>query len=214
MSVPTVGPVCGPVAGPSKRAHRGQELACRPDGESGQRDDPGRTRATARCPRAWPASAGPHGDRDCHCATVARYVSLPPRVEALRRNSREIVEGARLSSRATARTDRPLAFSSAISSRSSKLRYRPVGSLNSTSGIPPASRNQREPTAGAMPTATAASSLVAPAATSDQNPFLCSRFQRRALPGDRIAGLPVALAPHPGCLPIVHLCCRGVATTS
>ena len=28
-----------------------------------------------------------------HCATVARYCSFPPRVAALRRNSREMVEG-------------------------------------------------------------------------------------------------------------------------
>jgi transposase InsO family protein len=61
--------------------------------------------------------------------------------------------------------------------------------------MPPASRNQREPTAGAMPTATAASSLLAPAAISTQNRCLCSRDQRFARPGDRIGGLPVAFAP-------------------
>lgn len=42
-----------------------------------------------------------------HCATVARYSRLPLRVAALRRSSREIVPGSRLSSRAIARTPCP-----------------------------------------------------------------------------------------------------------
>jgi hypothetical protein len=52
-----------------------------------------------------------------------------------------------------------------------------------------------------MPTATAASSLLAPAAIWIQNRCLCSRVQRVARPGDRIGGLPVALAPQPASLP-------------
>jgi hypothetical protein len=40
----------------------------------------------------------------CHCAVVARCSRPPPRVAALRRSSREIVEGTRLSRRATSRT--------------------------------------------------------------------------------------------------------------
>ena len=43
----------------------------------------------------------------CHCAVVARYSRPPERVAALRRNSREIVDGARASSRAIARTPCP-----------------------------------------------------------------------------------------------------------
>src|SRR5919202_1948327 len=47
-----------------------------------------------------------------HCATVARHSGLRPRVAALRRNSREIVPGSRLSSRAIARTPRTCAVAS------------------------------------------------------------------------------------------------------
>ena len=39
-----------------------------------------------------------------HCATVARYVRVPPRVAAFRRSSREMVEGDRASLRAISRT--------------------------------------------------------------------------------------------------------------
>jgi hypothetical protein len=57
-----------------------------------------------------------------HCATPARYSRLPLRVAALRRNSREIVPGSRLSSRAIARTPRPCLLSRASSSRSTNDR--------------------------------------------------------------------------------------------
>ena len=45
----------------------------------------------------------------CHCAVVARYSSPPLRVAALRRSSREIVDAARPSRRATSRTPWPCA---------------------------------------------------------------------------------------------------------
>src|SRR4051794_19413338 len=47
------------------------------------------------------AAFGRGADRSaCHCAVVARYARPPLRVAALRRNSREIVDGARSSRRA------------------------------------------------------------------------------------------------------------------
>ena len=48
----------------------------------------------------------------CHCAVVARYSKRPLRVAALRRNSREIVDGERPSRRATSRTPQPPARNS------------------------------------------------------------------------------------------------------
>ena len=45
----------------------------------------------------------------CHCAVVARYSRPPLRVAALRRSSREIVDAARPSRRATSRTPWPCA---------------------------------------------------------------------------------------------------------
>jgi hypothetical protein len=62
---------------------------------------------------------------------------LPHRVAALRRSSREIVDGARPKRRATSRTPRPPARPSAISSRSAKVRERPeraFGYLNGAEG--------------------------------------------------------------------------------
>ena len=53
------------------------------------------------------------------CALVARY---RPGAWALRRNSREIVDGLRPRRRAIPRTDSPAARASAISSRSAKLK--------------------------------------------------------------------------------------------
>jgi hypothetical protein len=56
----------------------------------------------------------------CHWAFVARYSSPPPRVAALRRSSREIVEGERPIRRAISRTPHSLALRMAISSRWTK----------------------------------------------------------------------------------------------
>jgi putative transposase len=67
-------------------------------------------------------------------------------------------------------------------------------------GIPPRSRNQREPAACDAPTAIAASSLVRPLAISRQNARSTSR-RRDGAPGDFIADLPVNAFIHPAGLP-------------
>src|SRR4051794_34741787 len=85
------------------------------------------------------------------------------RVAALRRSSRDTVEGARPIRRAISRTPPPWARSSAISSRSANDRYRPEGGTGPTAAdMPPRCRNHRVPTGPDTPTATAASSLVRP----------------------------------------------------
>ena len=120
----------------------------------------------------------------CHCAVVARYSSPPLRVAALRRSSRETVEAARPRRRATSRTPWPCARHSAISSRSESDRYRAESGLDDRlsvdGGIPPASRNQRDPTASDTPTPIAASQLDCPAAINAQKR---RRSSRRATPG-------------------------------
>ena len=57
-----------------------------------------------------------------HCAVVARYSHPRLRVAALRRNSREIVDGERPIDRAISRTLHPRARRIAISSRSASDR--------------------------------------------------------------------------------------------
>src|SRR4051795_7327855 len=136
-----------------------------------------------------------------HCATDARYSSLPPRVAALRRNSREIVDGDRPISRAIARTPRPSARSRAISSRSAKHKYRHVSGSRSSVAIPPRSRNHRTPAADDTPTAAAASSLLRPLAISRQNRRSTLR-RCDGLPGDFIAERPVNAVIQPAGLPI------------
>src|SRR4051812_25805722 len=120
----------------------------------------------------------------CHCAVVARYAKPPLRVAALRRNSREIVDGARLSWRAISRMPWPRARHSAFSPRSANTRYRSDGGFadgaSVVGGMPPASRNQRPPTAGDTPASIAAASLDRPAAIAAQNR---RRFSRCATPG-------------------------------
>ena len=120
----------------------------------------------------------------CHCAVVALYSRLPLRVAALRRSSRETVDAARRSRRATSRTPQPWARSNAISSRSANNRYHPEGGFDDRpsvdGGIPPASRNQRDPTASDTPTPIAASQLDCPAAINVQKR---RRSSRRATPG-------------------------------
>ena len=74
----------------------------------------------------------------CHCAVDARYSSRYVRVDALRRNSREIVDGDRPSRRAIARTPVPWPCAIAISSRSAQDRYRPDTGAKQIGGIPPA----------------------------------------------------------------------------
>ena len=69
------------------------------------------------------AGLGLRADRSaCHCAVVARYSRPPLRVDALRRSSREIVEAARPSRRATSCIAWPCARRRAISSRSANER--------------------------------------------------------------------------------------------
>ena len=115
---------------------------------------------------------------------MARYSSPPLRVAAFRRSSREIVDAARPSRRATSRTPCPCARHSAISSRSAKDKYRPEGGFDDRpsvdGGMPPASRNQRDPTASDTPTPIAASQLDRPAAINAQKH---RRSSRRATPG-------------------------------
>ena len=128
----------------------------------------------------------------CHCAVWARYSRPPPRVAALRRSSREIVDGDRPSCLAISRTPSPRARASAICSRSAKARYRPVGSgadgARLEGGIPPHCRNQRLPTAGDTPAIPAASSLVCPCAIAFQNGHRSARCSTGGLPGDRSFG--------------------------
>src|SRR3954453_6801724 len=125
----------------------------------------------------------------CHCAAVARYSRAPPRVAALRRSSREIVDAARPSRRATSRTPCPCARHSATSSRSANDRYRPEGGLDDRAsvdgGMPPASRNHRAPTADDTPTPTAASSLDPPPGIAVQNRRRSSRRATPGRPGER-----------------------------
>ena len=125
----------------------------------------------------------------CHCAVLARYASPPLRVAALRRNSREIVDAARPSRRAISRMPWPCARHSAISSRSANTRCRPEGGFadgaSDLGDIPPASRNQRAPTAGDTPASIAAASLDRPAAIAAQNRRRFSRCATPGRPGDR-----------------------------
>jgi hypothetical protein len=122
----------------------------------------------------------------CHCAVVARYSKRKVRVEALRRNSLEIVDGDRFSRRAIARTPTRWARRIAISSRSANERQRPDSGANEIGGIPPPSRNHRLPTACEIPAAAAASSLDQPAAIASQNRCRSSRRAVDGRPGDHI----------------------------
>src|SRR3954454_3618325 len=136
-----------------------------------------------------------------HCATDARYSSLPHRVAALRRSSREIVDGDLPTSRAISRTPLPSARNRAISSRSAKHRYRHEVGSRSSEAIPPRSRNHRTPAADDTPTAAAASSLLRPLAISRQNRRSTLR-RCDGLPGDFIAERPVNAVIQPAGLPI------------
>src|SRR3954467_12047256 len=130
----------------------------------------------------------------CHCAVVARYSRPPLRVAALRRNSREIVEAARPSRRATSCMEQLCARRSAISSRSANERYRPesgfADGLDIDGGIPPAFLNHRVPTACDTPASTAASSLARPAAIAAQNRRRSSRPAIGGRPGENNGGRP------------------------
>ena len=88
-----------------------------------------------------------------------------------------------------------------MSSRSEKDRYLPDTGASSIGGIPPACRNHRDPTGADTPHATAASSLVSPAAICTQNARSRSR-RTGGRPGDRITARPVNAAAQPGGRPI------------
>src|SRR6476620_5561135 len=95
----------------------------------------------------------------------------------------------------------PCARMTAMSSRSEKDRYLPDTGASSIGGIPPACRNHRDPTGADTPHATAASSLVSPAAICTQNARSRSR-RTGGRPGDRITARPVNAAAQPGGRPI------------
>lgn len=140
----------------------------------------------------------------CHCAVIARYSAPPPRVAALRRNSREIVEAARPSRAAISRTPAPRARARAISSRSANDRYLPVGGCadgaRCDGGIPPHSRNHLVPTACDTPASLAASSLEQPAAIASQNARRSDRCNTGGRPGERNFARPGALVLRPSTL--------------
>ncbi|MBB2914490.1 hypothetical protein FHS43_005802 [Streptosporangium becharense] len=83
-------------------------------------------------------------------------------------------------------------------------RYLPDGGLSSINGMPPPSRNHRDPTGPDTPQARAASSLVSPSAIFLQNARSTSR-RIGGRPGDRIADRPVRVVIHPAGLPMQHL---------
>jgi putative transposase len=115
-------------------------------------------------------------------------------VAALRRNSREIVEAARSSSRAISRTPAPRARNKAMCSRSVSDKYLPVGGVadgaNCDGGIPPHSRNHLVPTGCDTPAFRAASSLEQPWAIACQNGRRRDRCNTGGRPGDLIFARP------------------------
>ena len=113
----------------------------------------------------------------CHCAVVARQSRLPPRVAAFRRSSREMVEAALPTWRATSHTPCPLTRSSAIASRSANDRKRSeIGFRDGArcgGAIPPIVRNHRARTGCETPQPIAAPSLERLSATNAQNLRRC-----------------------------------------
>jgi len=149
----------------------------------------------------------------CHWAVVARYLSPPPRVAALRRSSRETVDGERLSRRAISRTPRRCERKIAITSRSENDRKRPESGARLNGGIPPVSRNHLVPTGCETPAANAASSLDSPPRMASQNRCRCSRRPAVGRPGERIGARPARADRRRFGVPIATPPCRDVATT-
>ena len=122
----------------------------------------------------------------CHCAVIARHEKHPPRVAALRRNSREIVDAQRSSRRAISRTPWPWARSRAICSRSVNDKHRPVAggddSERCDGGIPPHSRNHLVPTACDTPATRASSSLERSLVMAAQTVAVPPNAQREGVP--------------------------------
>lgn len=106
-----------------------------------------------------------------YCATDTRYSSLASRVAALRRSSREIVDGSRPRLRAISRTQTSCAAGIASCSSSGHGTYCPPGSVNSVIDIPTPCRNRWAPTAGDTPTVSAAHSEVKPVVASPELAF-------------------------------------------
>jgi hypothetical protein len=123
------------------------------------------------------------------------------RAAALRRSSREIVDGERSSCLAISYTRAPCARSSAISSRSSKHKYLHETSSSTNVAIPPRSQNHRTPAAVDTPTACAASTLLKPSLIRRQNARSMSR-RCDACPGTFIGDRPVSSFIHPAGRPI------------
>jgi hypothetical protein len=111
------------------------------------------------------------GSSAFHCAADTRYSSSASRVAALRRSSREIVDGSRPSLRAISRTQTSCARGIASCSSSGNGRYWPLGSVNSLVDIPTPCRNRWAPTAGGTPTVSAAHSELKPVVTSPELAF-------------------------------------------
>ena len=116
-------------------------------------------------------------------------IQLAPRVAALRRNWREIVDPDRPICRAICRTPKPKACWIASSSRSTNDRYRPDNGFDDRASVdggkPPASRNQRAPTGTDTPAPIAASSLDRPSAINTQKGRRCVCCASRGRPGER-----------------------------
>src|SRR5512135_754443 len=141
----------------------------------------------------------------CHCAAMARYSSPPPRVAALRRSSREIVDGDRPTRLAISRTPHPRTRKIAISSRSANDRYRPDSGARLTGRIPPLSRNQRVPTAGDTPASMPASSLAIPLAIAPRTAAGVLAWPPEAAPANASPAAPPAQPPTPAVAPFAHL---------
>jgi hypothetical protein len=107
-------------------------------------------------------------------------------VAALRRSSREIVDGDLPRRRAISRTPSFCACQIATSSRSENDKYRPDTRAGRRGFTPPAWRNQRNPTGPDTRASTHASSVLTPLAIAAQNLTLSSRQATVGLPGDGI----------------------------
>jgi hypothetical protein len=141
-------------------------------------------------------------------------LQAPATVAALRPSSLETVAGDRPSRRAISRPPTSWAPRMASSSRSANDRERPDSGARLRVGMPPPSRNQRDPTAGDTPAATPAASLEDPRAIAAQNHCRRSRRPTGGRPGERIAGRPARSAARRFLAPIATPHRQGVATTS
>ena len=183
-----IGAPAGGRGGASSISCGDRREACRQAVRSAQPGDPRRSGEGHRSSRASPPSAAAPrarratarsspGTPEFHCAW--------PRCAAAR--ARPSSRPDRSAGRSPARRG-PGRASHAISSRSTNDRCRPEGSgadgARCDGGMPPASRNQRDPTACDTPPSRAASSLDRPAAIASQNRRRSSRFATPGRPGN------------------------------